>query len=114
MRVNAASTAVRYEAPGHIDVESVRLQGQDAGGAQFCTVSVSTYPPGAGVESQPTAVDTVYVVLDGHLEITSHDDESTHRLGQFDSVSLRAGETRSLWNRTDADARLLVVLAPPN
>ena len=113
MHVNRAADAVEYQAPGHLDVRSIRLQGRDAGGAEFCAVSVSDYPPGAGVDELPVDVDTVYVVLSGELEVTSHDDDASVVVGAFDSVHLARGERRSIRNRTDGDVQLLVVLAPP-
>ncbi|MEU0463829.1 cupin domain-containing protein [Amycolatopsis sp. NPDC006131] len=105
MKVVRADEAVPYDPPGHRGVDARRLQ-QLAG----LTVSVSTYEQGGAVTELPTAADTVYVVLAGTLRVTSHDDGACVDLGVHDSVFLRAGETRSVVNVSDADAVLLVVL----
>jgi len=112
MQVNRAASAAAYQAPGHFGVESIRLQGRDAGGAQFCAVSVSDYQPGAGVDELPVDCDTVYVILSGELEVTSHDDDTTVLLGELDSVHLARGERRSIRNRSEGVTKMLVVLAP--
>jgi len=112
MQVNRAAAAASYQAPGHFGVESIRLQGRDAGGAQFCAVSVSDYAPGAGVDELPVDCDTVYVILSGELEVTSHDDGESVLLGEHDSVHLARGERRSIRNRSDHSTKMLVVLAP--
>ena len=112
MHVNRAADAASYQAPGHFGVESIRLQGRTAGGAEFCAVSVSNYEPGAGVDDLPVDCDTVYVILSGELEVTSHDDGQTVVLGEHDSVHIPRGERRSIRNRSGADTKMLVVLAP--
>lgn len=112
MHVNRAADAAPYQAPGHFGVESIRLQGRAAGGAEFCAVSVSDYEPGAGVDELPVDCDTIYVILEGELEVTSHDDPQTVVLGRFDSVHIPRGERRSIRNRTDGVTKMLVVLAP--
>lgn len=112
MHVNRAAAAAPYQAPGHHGVESIRLQGRAAGGAEFCAVSISDYAPGAGVDDLPVDCDTVYVILEGELEVTSHDDGETAVLGVHDSVHIARGERRSIKNATDAVTKMLVVLAP--
>jgi hypothetical protein len=110
MHVTRAVDGVAYAAPGHVGVDSLRLQGGEAGGPERVAVSVSTYPPGAGVEPTPTAADTIYVILGGELELNGHLDTGSLALGVHDSVYLRQGEIRSLRNVTDNDAVLLVVI----
>ena len=112
MHVNRGASAAKYQAPGHFGVESIRLQGRTAGGAEFCAVSVSDYQPGAGVDELPVDCDTVYVILSGELEVTSHDDGETAVLGAYDSVHIARGERRSIRNASDAVTKMLVVLAP--
>lgn len=55
--------------------------------------------------------ETVYVVLDGELVVTVDGAETV--LGWLDSVHLAKGELRSIHNRTDRQALLLVTVAHP-
>lgn len=59
----------------------------------------------------PTREETVYVVLDGELVVTVDGAETV--LGWLDSVHLAKGELRSIHNRTDRQALLLVTVAHP-
>ena len=62
-------------------------------------------------DEAPTAEETVYVVLDGELVLSTGGQDSTLRAG--DSVHLPKGTVRSLENRSGQDATLLVVIALP-
>lgn len=110
-----ASTAPAYDPPGHFDVDARRLQGLEAGGPSGFWVGRSVYPPGARAELSPTSADTVYVVLEGDLEVgldNQNDLEVPVLLGAGDSLFLACGTARSVHNRTDSDAVLLVILQP--
>jgi quercetin dioxygenase-like cupin family protein len=74
-------------------------------------VSTSTFTPTASAESAPTTYDTIYLILEGQLELSVED--RTETLGTGDSVYLPAGTVRSLSNRAETDARLVVVAVPP-
>jgi quercetin dioxygenase-like cupin family protein len=110
MHLVTAADAVPYRPPGHHHVAARRLQGLEAGGPVEFSVGLSHYPPGSMVDAGPTAAETVYVVIDGELELTA--DGRTVVLGAHDSVHLAAGEIRGLRNASTADATLLVVLKP--
>lgn len=66
---------------------------------------------GQTAEPAPTREETVYVVLDGELVVTVDGAETV--LGWLDSVHLAKGELRSIHNRTDRQALLLVTVAHP-
>lgn len=72
---------------------------------------LSVYRPGGTAEPAPTREETVYVVLDGELVVTVDGAETV--LGWLDSVHLAKGELRSIHNRTDRQALLLVTVAHP-
>lgn len=111
MHLTRADDGVVYQAPGHFGVSSRRLQGHEAGGPRRAAVSISVYPPGAGVQPLPTAAETIYVVLAGELELNGHlGEQDALVLGAHDSVHLRRGEVRSLRNAGTSDAELLVVM----
>ena len=103
--------ALSYAPPGHHGVAARRLQGAEVTPSQHLVVGVSTYPPAAHVDWLPTAVETVYVCLQGRLTVRTADEE--YELTPMDSVLLDAGELRSVDNLTDEDAQILVVLAAP-
>ena len=111
MNLTRASKAPAYTAPKHHDVHTVRLQGREAGHTERFWVGVSVYQPVGIAEQAPTLEETVYVVLDGELVISSGGTEKV--LGRLDSVHFAKGEVRSIQNRSDREALLLVAVAHP-
>ena len=111
MNLTRASKAPAYTAPKHRDVHTVRLQGHEAGHTERFWVGVSLYQPVGIAEQAPTLEETVYVVLDGELVISSGGTETV--LGRLDSVHFAKGEVRSIQNRSDREALLLVTVAHP-
>lgn len=111
MKLTRASQASRYVAPAHHEVSTMRLQGREAGRTERFWVGLSVYRPGGTAEPAPTREETVYVVLDGELVVTVDGAETV--LGWLDSVHLAKGELRSIHNRTDRQALLLVTVAHP-
>lgn len=111
MNVTRASDAPAYTAPAHHRVSTARLQGLEAGPTERFWVGVSLYQPGGSAEKAAAPAETVYVVLDGELVIRTDGGETI--LGRLDSVHLAAGETRSILNRSDQEALLLVTIAYP-
>lgn len=111
-RVVRAADAPAYHPPRHTGVDAVRLQGLEAGPTERFWVGLSTYPPGSAAETSPAAEETVYVVLEGRLRLTTED--GVEELVEGDSVHLPQGTVRSVVNAADAPARLLVVIATPS
>ena len=112
MKLTRASEAPAYTAPKHHDVHTVRLQGHEAGRTERFWVGVSLYHPGGRAEKAPTQEETVYVVLDGELVITTGGTETV--LGHLDSMHFAKGEVRSIQNRSDREALLFVTVAHPS
>ena len=112
-RITRADAAPPYSPPLHSGVEARRLQGLEAGSTERFWVGLSTYPPGAAAELAPTAQETVYVVLDGELELAVPAEGVRETLRAGDSVHLPQGTVRSVTNVSGAEARLLVILATP-
>jgi mannose-6-phosphate isomerase-like protein (cupin superfamily) len=110
-RVTRRSGAPPYAAPRHHDVATVRLQGHEAGPTDRFWVGLSSYLPGGGADRAPTREETVYVVLDGELEVTLAD--RTEVLGRHDSIHLPKGTVRAITNRTHRPVDLLVIIAHP-
>ncbi|MCV7200354.1 beta-D-galactosidase [Mycobacterium angelicum] len=111
MKVTRASAAPPYAAPAHHNVSMTRLQGHEAGHTERFWVGMSRYHPGGTAEKESAGEETVYVVLDGELVITTDTGDTV--LNRLDSVHLAKGEVRSIQNRSDREALLLVTIAHP-
>jgi quercetin dioxygenase-like cupin family protein len=111
VHVTRSGEAQPYAPPHHSGVTARRHQGRQAGGGSPALVSTSTFTPTASADSTPTTYDTIYLILDGQLELSV--DDRTETLGKGDSVFLPAGTVRGLRNHTETDARLVVVAVPP-
>jgi quercetin dioxygenase-like cupin family protein len=111
MHVTRLDDARPYEAPKHFDMRGLRLQGFDASPAEDFWVGLSCFLPGGGAESDATAIEKVYVVLEGTVTITT--DDGDVELQALDSCHLRAGERRSIINSTNLPASMLVVMPYP-
>ena len=111
MEVVRLHDAKPYEAPKHFDMRSLRLQGHDASGAQHFWVGLSHFLPGGGAERDATPLEKVYVVLEGEVTVVTGDGETTLR--PLDSCWLAPSEARSIENRTNQPASMLVVMPYP-
>ncbi len=111
MNVTRLTEAQPYDAPKHFDMRGLRLQGFDASPAENFWVGLSCFLPGGGAESDATALEKVYVVLDGAVTVTTDDGDT--ELGPLDSCHLAAGERRAIINRTNLPASMLVVMPYP-
>lgn len=112
MNITRASEAPSYVAAAHHGVATARLQGLEAGHTERFWVGLSRYQPGGNAERSAAPEETVYVVLEGELVVTTDEGETV--LGRLDSVHLAKGETRSILNRSDREAMLLVTIAYPS
>lgn len=111
VNVTRSGEAQPYAPPHHSGVTARRHQGRPAAGDSPASVSTSTFTPRASAESTPTTYDTIYLILEGQLELLVAD--RTETLVAGDSVFLPAGTVRSLRNDAEIDARLVVVAVPP-
>jgi quercetin dioxygenase-like cupin family protein len=111
MQVTRIGDAQPYEAPKHHGGHMLRLQGHDASDATNYWVGLSHFLPGGGADHDATPLEKVYVVLDGEVTVTTDDGEAT--LGPLDSCYLAPNEARSVENRTNRPASMLVVMPYP-
>jgi quercetin dioxygenase-like cupin family protein len=111
MEVMRLGGAQPYEAPKHFDMRGLRLQGFDASGAENFWVGLSHFLPGGGAEMDATPLEKVYVVVEGEVTVTT--EEGDIALGPLDSCRLAPGEARSILNRTNRPASMLVVMPYP-
>ncbi|MFN8201288.1 MAG: cupin domain-containing protein [Solirubrobacteraceae bacterium] len=111
MLVNRLDDVAPYEAPRHHGGHMLRLQGFDASPTEHFWVGLSHFLPGGGAEHDATPLEKVYVVVDGEVTVITDDGEAT--LGPLDSCHLAAGEARSVVNRRNRPASMLVVMPYP-
>jgi quercetin dioxygenase-like cupin family protein len=111
MHVTRLADARPYEAPKHHDMVGLRLQGWDVSPAESFWVGLSQFLPGGGAESDATPLEKVYVVLEGSVTVVTDDGEA--ELHALDSCHLTAGERRSIENRTNRTAYMLVTMPYP-
>jgi quercetin dioxygenase-like cupin family protein len=110
MQVIGIEDAGTYQAPGHFDVRTLRLQGADATPVENFTVGLSVFLPAGGCEMSTTPLEKVYVVVEGEVTIITESGEAT--LGPLDSIYLAPNEARAIENRTNKAASMLVVMPP--
>lgn len=111
MQVTRIDEARPYDAPKHVDCRALRLQGFDASDAQNFSVGLSHFLPGGGVEMDATPLEKVYVCTDGEITIVTEQGEAT--LTRYDSIYLGPNEARSIENRTNMPASMIVVMPYP-
>lgn len=111
MKVNRLTDVQPYFPPNHHDCTALRLQGWDASDAENFWVGLSHFLPGGGAEHEATPLEKVYVVVRGEVTVITDDDEVTLRT--WDSCHLPANEARTVVNRTNDVASMLVVMPYP-
>lgn len=109
MRVTRIADAEPFSPVDHDGVGPVRLQGGDTMPTSDFTVVLSHYLPRAAAKLAPQVAETVYVIVAGELVITSEGNEAT--LGPSDSVHFTPGTLRTVENRTNLPASMLVIRA---
>jgi uncharacterized cupin superfamily protein len=110
MDVTRIADARRYETVGHFDMVGLRLLGAPATVTSGTTVSLSYFLPGGGAERSASNTEKFYVVLEGEVTIVTDAGEAT--LGRLDSCCLAPGEARSVVNRGNTVATMLVIVNP--
>ena len=109
MRVTRIADAEPFSPVGHDGVGPVRLQGGASTPTTVFTVALSHYLPGGAAQLAPQDAETVYVVLSGELVMAADGVEET--LGAHDSVHYTVGTMRTVENRTNLPASMLVIRA---
>ena len=109
MRVTRIADAEPFSPVDHDGVGPVRLQGGDSMPTTDFTVALSHYLPGAAAKLAPQVAETVYVLVAGELVMTSDGTQET--LGPYDSVHFTPGTLRTVENRTNLPASMLVIRA---
>ncbi|MGN0084228.1 MAG: cupin domain-containing protein [Atopobiaceae bacterium] len=103
-----------YEAPGHFKCCAMRVHGKAETGATKFWIGRSTFLPGGGAEYQyeDNPLEKVYYVLEGEMCVT--DAKGTeYVIHKDESISFPPNEGRTLENRTNRPAVMLVIINYP-
>lgn len=101
-----------YNAPKHFDMKALKLHGTEETGATKFWMGMSYFLPGGGAEwaydgDSPT--EKIYFVLDGEIAVKSKDEEFVLKKG--DSIFIGPNEGRSILNKSNQVAAVLVVIS---
>jgi hypothetical protein len=108
MHVVRFADAPAYTAAGHDGMQMLRLQGREAGPTDKVWLGLSTLEPGGGTTLDASAVEKIYVVLDGEITVSNGTDQV--RLRRWDSCRVAPHEGRRLQNQTQKPASILLVM----
>jgi hypothetical protein len=111
MHVVRFDKAPFYEAPGHLNMKMRRLQGREAGPSDVIWLGVSQLEPGGGIASSASDVEKLYIVLDGEISLSNGVEEIV--LGRWDSCRIGVNEPRTMTNKTDRLATVLLAMPLP-
>ena len=111
MQINSIDQAKPYDAARHFGMHALRLHGYEASDCADFWVGLSTFLPGGGAERGASPTGKVYVVIEGRMTVSTDDHEAV--LGPLDSCYLAPGETRTVENRTNRPATMLVISPYP-
>ena len=106
MLVTRWQEARQYPARNHDNMCAFRLQGMEASPTESLWVGLSIFLPGGGAAKGAAPTEKVYVVLEGELTIIF--DENEVVLGPLDSILIEANESRTVENRSNDVAKMLV------
>ena len=111
MKINRLVDLEEYEAKGHFDMKGFRMQGFDASDTENFWVGLSYFLPGGVTTHSATPIEKVYVGIEGELTVITDDGEENLR--PMDSCYLTPNEGRSIINRTNKIATILVIMPYP-
>lgn len=111
MHIKRFDDAQPYVAPNHFGCHGLRLQGFEAGGPTNQWVGFSQFLPSGGAGPDATPFEKVYVVLEGEMTVIIDGAETVLR--RYDSCTIPAHEVRTLENRANHTAKMLVVIPYP-
>ncbi len=111
MQITRIDEAKPYEAARHVDVSALRLQGVEASETENFWCGLSHYLPGGRAEKGAAPLERIYVVLEGEITVTTEAGDAV--LGPLDSCHIAAGEERTVENRANSVAAMLVIMPNP-
>lgn len=100
-----------YSAPLHFDMKALKLHGKEESGATKFWMGMSHFLPGGGAEwaYEDSPTEKIYFVLEGEVVVTAKDGDFVLKKG--DSLFIGPNEGRSMLNKTNQVATVLVVIS---
>ena len=96
-----------YQAPGHYDVRSTRLHNPADVNDGKLTMGLSHFLPGGGVEFGANALESIYYIIEGEMDLTT--DDGTVTLYPGDSFHCGPDTAKSVQNNGTTASQMLVV-----
>lgn len=112
MLIKRFEDAEPYVAPNHSGCFGLRLQGFEDGGPTNQWIGFSQFLPGGGAGPDSTPFEKVYVMLEGEMTLESGGKSVV--LGPMDSATIAPEEVRTLSNKGQMTAKMLVVIPYPS
>lgn len=109
MQITRYADAKPYDAKRHFNMVGLQLQGNAASETEAFTCGLSLFLPGGGAEMSSSPAEKVYVVLQGEIVVRTEAGE--YKLGALDSCHLAPNEARTIENRNNTVASVLVILS---
>ncbi len=102
-----------YNAPGHFDCKTLRVQGKDETGVTKFWSGVTHFLPGGGADwgYEDNPLEKVYFVLEGEITVKSKTEEFV--LKKWDSLYIAPFEGREIVNHTNKPTSMLVIINYP-
>lgn len=105
--------ATAYNAPGHFDMRAIRLHSKEESGCEHFTLGMSHFLPGGGTEYVEPPVELIYFILEGEMTVSDKDGKEICVLKKHDSMHFAAGEGKSIMNKQNYPATMLVIASMP-
>lgn len=109
MKKMELSQAKPYEAAKHFNMTGFRLQGKAETGVTKFWMGMSHFLPGGGAEFDASPTEKIYFVIDGEVTVTDANKQDIV-LKKNDSLFIGGNEGRSILNKTNLPATMLVVI----
>ncbi|MCL2365755.1 MAG: cupin domain-containing protein [Oscillospiraceae bacterium] len=115
-KITRKNEAVKYEAPGHYDVQTTRLHNPQDVNDGSIVMGLSHFLPGGGVEYGSNPKESIYYVVEGEMYIESEvgtENEVKTTLYPGDSYHCGPNTKKSAKNTGATCAQMLVCIVTP-
>ena len=109
MRKVTVSEAKAYNAPGHFDMRAIRLHSKEESDCVNFTLGMSHFLPGGGTDYVEPPVEFIYFILEGEMTVSDKEGKEICTLKKHESMHFAAGEGKSILNKTNYPATMLVI-----
>ena len=115
-KVTARNEAVRYEAPGHYDVNTTRLHNPADVNNGTIVMGLSHFLPGGGANPAPANFEMIYYIQHGEMTVSLTNEDGTvsdYVLHDGDSVHFGKGTVRGCKNTGWESAQMITIMIKP-